>query len=503
MTDFYRVTGISEEGACLPTALAWLKSDQIVTCKDLIEECARRGMNKSPKAIRLATSKACKNGSLEKISGWEAGLPTVIEWQKSLGRTKFVNSNPGKRGTKYTYLNVLDKFNSWLAGKKFNVTVYINGNSVQKNISFQNVEEMLKYLAGPVEQNRHIKMIIKKYLHEPIHNGKKANTVMVAKNAIVSYITYHDFDIYIEFDAKKVYNSDMPHKEFTLFDMQMMLQAAGRRDRAILACKFQRGLDLSTLTDQFNHKAYSLISDYFGTTDYTKWDPAKCPVPIKLKRVKVNYIHLGFIDVDALNAVISYLNMRAEKGHKFGRDLPLFVTKRGTPISSNAVIHIFEKMAKKAGLRDGPVKVGSHEVRDLLKSTMIHSGCRPDVSEHVLGHKPRDTYEKQALLYPESIRAEYAKASKMINVLTHTQNIINGRMAEDSRIKNIAGIAHELLYRIRSYEQDKRDLVNANMHIDKLNNMLDTSNRINVNLLERIDILRGTIGQLSGSGVET
>ena len=37
---------------------------------------------------------------------------------------------------------------------------------------------------------------------------------------------------------------------------------------------------------------------------------------------------------------------------------------------------------------------------------------------HVLGHAPRDSYEKQATLYPEKLRSEYAKASGRLNIFT-------------------------------------------------------------------------------------
>ena len=53
----------------------------------------------------------------------------------------------------------------------------------------------------------------------------------------------------------------------------------------------------------------------------------------------------------------------------------------------------------------------SHAVRHLLKSTLKASGCAAYAAEHVLGHAPRDAYEKEAILYPEMITAEYAKAS--------------------------------------------------------------------------------------------
>ena len=63
-------------------------------------------------------------------------------------------------------------------------------------------------------------------------------------------------------------------------------------------------------------------------------------------------------------------------------------------------------------------KIHSHEVRDLLKSTLMASGCAQYVANHVLGHAPRDSYEKQATLYPEALRSEYAKASGRLNIFT-------------------------------------------------------------------------------------
>ena len=68
----------------------------------------------------------------------------------------------------------------------------------------------------------------------------------------------------------------------------------------------------------------------------------------------------------------------------------------------------------------------SHELRDLLKSTLIDSGCRIDVADHVIGHKPKDSYEKQAKLYPETLRKEYSKASKRLNIFTKFTSVVNG-----------------------------------------------------------------------------
>jgi len=44
------------------------------------------------------------------------------------------------------------------------------------------------------------------------------------------------------------------------------------------------------------------------------------------------------------------------------------------------------------------------------------------VADHVIGHSPKDSYEKQAVLYPESITCEFAKASHRINIFTGVAN---------------------------------------------------------------------------------
>ena len=89
------------------------------------------------------------------------------------------------------------------------------------------------------------------------------------------------------------------------------------------------------------------------------------------------------------------------------------MTRRGAPVGPNWISNRFSKAAIDAGIQKRVshrvYKIHSHEVRDLLKSTLIVSGCAQYVAEHVLGHAPRDSYEKQASLYPETLRSEYAQ----------------------------------------------------------------------------------------------
>jgi len=48
----------------------------------------------------------------------------------------------------------------------------------------------------------------------------------------------------------------------------------------------------------------------------------------------------------------------------------------------------------------------------------------PYAAEHAIGHKPRNSYEKQAIIYPEKLRAEYMKASQTINIFSNISNYI-------------------------------------------------------------------------------
>ena len=54
----------------------------------------------------------------------------------------------------------------------------------------------------------------------------------------------------------------------------------------------------------------------------------------------------------------------------------------------------------------------------------IVSGCAQYVADHVLGHTPNDSYEKQAVLYPEKMRSEYAKASGLLNIFANIEKYL-------------------------------------------------------------------------------
>ena len=46
------------------------------------------------------------------------------------------------------------------------------------------------------------------------------------------------------------------------------------------------------------------------------------------------------------------------------------------------------------------------------------------------GHAPRDSYEKQAVLYPEALRSEYAKASGRLNIFSSIEKHLRAAGAD-------------------------------------------------------------------------
>ena len=90
----------------------------------------------------------------------------------------------------------------------------------------------------------------------------------------------------------------------------------------------------------------------------------------------------------------------------------------------------------------------------LLKSTLIRHGCKSYVADHVLGHAPKDTYERQAVLYPEALRAEYAKASPYINIFSKVESILN--TADDPA--SLHARIRELEAKVKSSKQFKTEM---------------------------------------------
>ena len=269
---------------------------------------------------------------------------------------------------------------------------------------------------------------------------------VVTRAAIKSYFGTNDVMLDLLKTRKKRSEPVQDDDPMTLEDFYKMIQTGnpGIKMKTIMLIKLQSGMDSSTLADRFNYEGYSQIVKYFKTEDHSSWNLETCPVPIKLVRVKTGVSYTTFLEHDAIVQLREYLTWKEAKYGKQNVEKPLFMTKQNTPIHPMWVSKNFSEIAVRAGVQKKVshrvYKIRAHEVRDILKSTLIASKCAQYAADHVLGHAPRDSYEKQFTLYPEELRAEYAKASSRINIFSKVESVLNTAKdpaSQDARIKDL------------------------------------------------------------------
>ena len=422
---------------------------------------------------------AKKIGILEEIPLEEKGiakpleefrnLETVQYFINQLKGSRYRNINPKKEvGTASAYSYRLWHFNNWIAGKSFEFTTEspTGKNTYQRekeSITIQSVEQFLKMYQEPYKVASDYIKIIKMYLLDPIHDGKRAGSVKIDYCAIKSYFERNDSPIHFKFDPANRYKSTNGEDEQPSLSLDefMELLTTGKPNitqKAVFLSKFHRGLDTSTLVDRFNFQAWGQLVQYFGSTNHKLWDLSTCPVPIKLTRMKTDYSHTGFLDKDAIVAIQRYLDYRAKKtGVEMTENQALFLNAQNQPITNNWIGISLKKLADNAGLRnviDGYKQIRytitSHELRDLLKSTLIDSGVRIDLADHFIGHKPKDSYEKQTILYTDTMRSEYSKASNRLNVFSNFTNMVKGHENSQELKQQIKQLREEQLVHIET-----------------------------------------------------
>ncbi len=404
-------------------------------------------------------------------------LETVHYWLSQLRSTKFKNLTENKfkkSGTvdQYSYRTWI--FNNWLHGKEFvlHQTRQIEQDTfkrIETTVTIEGMEHLLKLYQEPYSIESDFIKIVKRYLLDPMHKNKKSSTMMVDYSAIKSYFEKNESPLNFMFDPTANYNSEKEDEVYSLsLEDFMKILTIGQptlTERAVFLCKFHRGLDASTLADRFNFQVFEQLADYFGTEQHMRWDLDKCPVPIKLTRIKTGYLHTGFLDIDAVKSIQDYLEYRYSKtGVIMKEGDPLFINKFQKAIKPQWIYDKFFKLARRSGLLKvvnsfgNQYSFGSHEVRDLLKSTLIDCGTRPDVADHVIGHMPKDSYEKQFTLYPESMREQYMKASRRLNIFSNMKS--NMQSSVDSQaLRSEVDTLKEIVNRLQQKDSIRDSII--------------------------------------------
>lgn len=342
--------------------------------------------------------------------------------------------------TKKSYLYKLWNFHYWLMGKKFSYDLLIPQDNLtfkkySKTVILQGLESLLKLYSKTESSRIFFISLIKEYLCDSIHTDKKPQSLSLDYYAIKAYFDTNDYPLNFRYNSKIKYltKDDQLGEILTLNDLLKILTMGQPTvmQKAVFLCKFHRGLDTSTFVDRFNFEAWDQIVDAFGTDQYDTWDLELCPIPIKLTRIKTGVRHIGFLDVDAINALRNYLNYR---GFQINREMqkhePIFINHFHKPITEDWMRRSFRKLIRDAGLKHLVKNTNNTPqqfdfLRILLKSTLIACGTDRDIANHVIGHKGNHFSRNNKTFPVEIMRLEYAKASKTINVFKILREILN------------------------------------------------------------------------------
>lgn len=370
-------------------------------------------------------------------------LDTVSYMRRQLKETKFKNNTAKTRhsggGTRRSYSLLLWHFSCWLAGRTIKVTKTIPvGENLQRldtvSVQLSTIEDLLEaYIQSP--KGVEVIRLIKEYIMDDIHHAKSAGYMETIMSAIRAYFDRNDAKISFRFNTSINHEETPPVGSMTIEDLMLMLTSGkpSVTEKAVVLCKFHSGLDNSTFADRFNFEAFGQLVKWFGTQYHRVWDLSKCPVMLNVTRIKVEFPHVCCVDRDAIVELQRYLDWREGKtGRQMTDAEPIFLNTKLKPITNRWISEMIPKLALRAKVQTKfKTKSGnknektSHELRDLLKSTLNSSGVHAYASNHLIGHMPADSYEKEAILYPLKIRAEYMKASGMINIFTKFSNVIN------------------------------------------------------------------------------
>ena len=472
--------------------LSILKKGQKINQKDFAKEFGyqftkKNSIKSREEAVYHAFVIGKKINVLKPLSQEESGIPisyenfckleTISYFMKQHKTSRYKNIIPKRAGgTADTYANKLWKFNNWLAGKEFEFTRIENTgkDTFQRKVNkikLKGIEHFLKLYQEQFSQEREFIKISKSFLLDPENEDLSASYIKMYYNAIKSYFEKNDSPLNFKFDSKARHKSltDEDEQPSLSLDELMQLLTVGNPtlvQKSAFLCKFHRGLDTSTLIDRFNFEAWQQLTDYFGTQDYAKWDLGLCPAPITLIRIKTTVLHTGFLERDAVKSIQEYLKHRKKQtGQEMENGKPLFLTEKRKPITKEWVTSTMTKLRKNSGLdkklpgyKVPRYKINPHEFRDLLKSTLIDCGVRLDLVEHFIGHKPKDSYEKQATLYPKTLRKEYSKASRRLNIFSSFASMVKGAEEKDKmneRMNQMEGDMSKMKKRIQRTDKLK------------------------------------------------
>ncbi|MGD0070883.1 MAG: tyrosine-type recombinase/integrase [Candidatus Bathyarchaeia archaeon] len=246
--------------------------------------------------------------------------------------------------------------------------------------------------------------------------GTSGRSAIMRVNVIRSF--YATYDITVRMKGKnklpkaKIENKRIVFKPEDVWKVKVLVDNARTlRDRAIVLCHFQGGMDVATLCSL----NYEEVAEGLAKNEE--------PLKIEVARVKTGVEFYTFIGKDAIEALKAYLADMRSRGVKFDNKTPLFLQEKG---KERIRTHNIQTMLKDLVVRSGFVTeenngnsfnpLGTHSLRESFGSLMINSGVPDTIVDFWLGHEIGEMAEAYKTVQFQSLRKMYMEREHLISI---------------------------------------------------------------------------------------
>lgn len=261
---------------------------------------------------------------------------------------------------------------------------------------------------------------------------------------------YRSFDIPIPRNISNGESLPRPENMNLRFNREdirkMLMHSKSLRDRAIILTMKSSGMARNEIK---NIKYKEFREGYDRETKVAT---------IFMRRVKVSFDFVTFIDPEGTEAIIEYLK-RAGRITKDGffeskyDSLPLFTTPDNKRIANNTFGHVFRNLSLKMQLWEHTKKgecirfnpLRSHNLRKFFRTALLHDGMDDSIVNYFMAHKPSKV--SRAYFLPD-----FEKLKEMYMQHMHALSVMSVVSDTDLLKKN-----NELETKVRKLESKKED----------------------------------------------
>jgi integrase len=281
------------------------------------------------------------------------------------------------------------------------------------------------------------------------YKGKKGTTGRSAElrvNTMRSF--YATYDIVVKMKGKnklpksKVENKRIIFKPEDVWKVKVLVDNARTpRDRAIVLCHFQGGMDVSTMCSL----DYGDVAEGLAKGEE--------PLRIQVMRVKTGIEFYTFIAKDGITALKAYLADMQSRGVKFDNRTPLFLQDRGKKrLRTTNICEMMKELVVRSGFVTAENNgndfnpLGTHSLRESFGSLMINSGVPDTIVDFWLGHEIGEMAEAYKTVQYDSLRKMYMEREQLISISVPNK--------ENEKLKEIESITTDLVLKLKRTETE-------------------------------------------------